>query len=139
MKSTSFILIAIGAMLLAGCVSYGRKIDQSKAAQIKIGQTTRSQVVQLIGSPDQITTMGDGLVTFHYMFVRATPNAANFVPIVGAFAGGANVQNESLMIMFTNDVVSQFINSYGGNEMGMGASAASTTSLTNTVDNKRPK
>jgi outer membrane protein assembly factor BamE (lipoprotein component of BamABCDE complex) len=126
-------------MLLSGCVSVGRKIDQSKVAEIKTGQTTRGQVIQLIGSPDQITAMGDGCLLFHYMFVRATPTAATYIPIVGAFAGGANVQNESLSITFTNDVVSSLINSYGGNDMGTGASAASTTSLPATTNDKRPK
>ena len=135
-KHLYFVAVAI---LLAGCVSVGRKIDQSKVAEIKTGQTTRAQVIQLIGSPDQITSMGNGYLMFHYMFVRSTPTAATYVPIVGAFAGGANVQNESLSITFTNDVVSSLVNSYGGNDMGTGANAASTTSLPATTDDKRPK
>ncbi len=124
--------------LVCGCVSYGRKIDQTKVTQIKTGETTRAQVISLIGSPDQITSTGNGMVTFNYMFVRATPTAATYVPIVGAFAGGANVQNQMVMVTFTNDVVSALVSSYGGNDAGMGASAASSASLPATTENKRP-
>ena len=137
MKNTFFILAA--ASLLAGCVSYGRKIDQAKVAEIKTGQTTRSQVIQLIGSPDQITSLGNGQLMFHYMFVRSTPTASTFIPVVGAFTGGANVQNESVIVSFTNDVVSSLISSYGGNDMGTGANAASTATLPAVTDDKRPK
>ena len=125
--------------LVAGCVSYGRKIDQSKVAQIKVGSTTRSQVIQLIGSPDQMTTTSSGAVMFNYMFVRATATGATYIPVVGAFAGGANVQNQSVMVAFTNDVVSALTASYGGNESGMGANAASSASLPDTTNNKREK
>jgi outer membrane protein assembly factor BamE (lipoprotein component of BamABCDE complex) len=134
----SFLCILAAAALLCGCVSVGRKIDQSKVEQIKPGETTRAQVLQLIGSPDQMTTTG-GTVIFSYMFVRATPKAANYIPIVGAFAGGANVQNESVVVTFTNNVVSVLASSYGGNEMGNGASAASTANLPATTDGKRSK
>lgn len=133
------ICLLAGAMLLNGCVSYGRKIDPSKVAQIKTGETTRAQVLQLIGSPDQVTSSGGGVMIFNYMFVRATPTAATYVPIVGAFAGGAHVQNEMVMVTFTNDVVSALTSSYGGNDTGMGANAASSASLPETTSDKRPK
>ena len=134
----NLILILIAASLLTGCVSYGRKIDQAKVSEIKTGVTTRAQVIQLIGSPDQITD-ANGTVMFMYMYVHSSATASTYIPIVGAFAGGANTQNEMVMVSFTNDVVSALTSSYGGNEMGTGANAASTTTLPDTTDNKRPQ
>jgi outer membrane protein assembly factor BamE (lipoprotein component of BamABCDE complex) len=137
MKNLIYIFAAV--ILLAGCVSYGRKIDEAKVEEIKTGQTTRAQVIQLIGSPDQITSTGNSFVTFNYMFIHASPTAATYIPIVGAFAGGANTQNQVVMVSFTNGVVSSFTSSYGGNEMGTGATAASTTSMPAVTEDKRPK
>lgn len=55
---------------LAGCVSMGRKIDQSAAEKIEKGKTTREQVINLIGSPDNITRTGRGR---HHFFVPLYP------------------------------------------------------------------
>jgi len=134
---TAFILLA-SLIAITGCVSYGRKIDQVKVEQIKPGLTTKAQVVQLIGSPDQISSFNNTL-TFSYHFIRATPKAANFVPVVNIFAGGANVQNESVIVTLTNNVVSSVMDSYGGNELGTGANAASSASLPDTTSQKREK
>lgn len=136
MKNT--LIVITTAALLCGCVSYGRKIDQSKVQQIKPGQTTSKQIIGLIGSPDQVTTTGTSTI-FHYVFVRATPKATTYIPVVGAFAGGANVQNESVIIQMTNNVVSSVTSSYGGNDLGTGANAGSSADLPATTEDKRPK
>ncbi len=132
------IIIILTVATLCGCVSYGRKIDQTKVAQIKPGSTTHDQVINLIGSPDQITSSGE-VVTFTYSYLKSSPTASTYIPIVGAFAGGANVQNETVLVMFTNNVVSSLTSSYGGNDVGTGANAASSANLPTTTDDKRPK
>ena len=135
----SIICLLATTLFLTGCATVGRKIDQSKVAQIKQGQTTRTQVIQLIGSPDQMTQMGNGTVMFQYVYVRASAKASNFVPVVNLFAGGMDMQNESVMVMFTNDVVSQIISTAGGNEINGGVTAGSSASLPDTTNDKRPK
>ena len=132
-------IMFVALVAICGCVSVGRKIDQTKIEQITAGKTTRNQVVKLIGSPDQITTTAPGNVIFNYVFIHSTPKASTFIPVIGAFAGGANVQNQTLIITFTNDIVSSMINSYGGSEMGTGANAATSADLPDTTENKRTK
>ena len=84
--------------------------------------------------------MGSGDVTFQYMYVRATAKPATYIPIVGAFAGGANVQNQMVMVTFGPDgVVKDIISTYGATESGVGASAASGADLKDVETNKRPK
>jgi outer membrane protein assembly factor BamE (lipoprotein component of BamABCDE complex) len=56
------------ASLVAGCVSVGRKLDQSAVDRIKKGETTREEVLKSLGSPDQMMRIGNGDVTFHYSF-----------------------------------------------------------------------
>jgi outer membrane protein assembly factor BamE (lipoprotein component of BamABCDE complex) len=135
------LLCIIIGLALVGCVSVGRKLDQSKVEQIKKGETSRAQVLQLVGSPEQIMRYGNGQTTFSYHFIRATPKASNFIPIAGAFAGGAKVQNEMLMVTFgTNGIVSDVVSTIGATEADTGfsaASAAGTNDLAPVVNSKR--
>ena len=128
------------SLLVIGCATYGRKLDQSKVDQIEKGKTTRQEVLSLIGSPDQMTRDGNGNVTLTYMFVRATAKPASYIPIVGAFAGGANVQNQMVMVTVGPDgVVSDVISTQGANETGYGLSAASKASVPDVQEDKRPR
>jgi outer membrane protein assembly factor BamE (lipoprotein component of BamABCDE complex) len=139
MKNTLTILL-LSAVFLTGCATVGRKLDQSAVDQIKKGVTTRDQVIQLIGSPDQVTRTGDGLTTFQYMYSRASAKAVNFVPVVNAFAGGVNVQNQMVMVTFGSDgVVSDIFSTYGGNEVNTGVTSGSSAKLPGTTENKRPQ
>ncbi len=113
--------VVAAASLLYGCVSVGHQLDQAKVEQIKKGVTTREQVLQLVGKPDQMTRDGDGIVTFQYVYVHASATAASYIPLAGPFVGGANTRTEMLSVTFgTNDVVSSLVNSTGGNQMNMG-------------------
>jgi outer membrane protein assembly factor BamE (lipoprotein component of BamABCDE complex) len=124
----------------AGCMSVGRKLDQSKLEQIKKGETTRQEVVALIGSPDQVLTDASGKTIFTYTFVRSKVKGETYIPIYGSFAGGANVQTQMYQVTFGPDgKVVDYISSYGATESGVGASAASPAKLDEVESNKRPQ
>ena len=132
--------LAVAAVLLSGCASVGRKLDQTSVDKIQKGITTREQVLQLIGSPEQISKNSAGEVTFQYLYTRASAKAATFIPIVGVFAGGANVQTQSVSISFGADgVVKDVVSSYGATETGMGMSTGSKAALDPVEQDKRPK
>lgn len=132
--------ITIASVLVCGCVSVGRKLDSSKVAQIKKGETTRQQVINLIGSPDQMTQDGNGNVMFQYIYVRASAKPATYIPVVGAFAGGANTQNQMVMVTFGSDgIVSDIVTSYGANETGTGLNVGSEAKMPEVQGDKRGK
>jgi len=133
------LIIVIGmAVFICGCASVGRKLDESKVDQIKQGTTTRDQVIQLVGSPDQITRDGSGNITFQYIYSHATAKGSSFIPIYGAFAGGANVQNQFLSVTFTNNVVSSLVSTYGASELNTGANSGSKPAVDQVEADKRP-
>ena len=139
MKNKILYIYTVCALLVCGCASIGHKLDESKVEQIKKGITTRDQVLQLVGSPDQITRDGNGNVTFQYIYSRATTKASTFIPVVGAFAGGANIQTQMLMVTFgTNNVVSDLLNTYGGNEVNTGVTTGDKPAMNDIDQNKRP-
>lgn len=129
-------------VLLCGCASVGRKIDQSKADQIKKGETTREEVRKLIGSPDQITKDSEGTEIWLYMHSTATAKPESFIPLVGAFAGGVNMSSQIITIQFGDDgKVSRMTSLTSGTELNHGASTAPTdpASLRPVTDGKRSK
>jgi outer membrane protein assembly factor BamE (lipoprotein component of BamABCDE complex) len=133
----AFVLLA---GLLSGCVSSGRKIDQAAVETITKGETTKAQVINLLGSPDQITKLGNGDTIFMYNYMRATPKPTTFIPIVGAFAGGANLQHQNCMVIFGPDgVVKNYTSTQGGTEAGRGLEAGGRATIPEVEEGKRPK
>jgi outer membrane protein assembly factor BamE (lipoprotein component of BamABCDE complex) len=136
-KVLSLILLAA---FLAGCVSSGRKIDQSAADKIEKGKTTKQEVINLIGSPDRITRTGRGDTIFMYNYMRATAKPATFIPIFGPLVGGANVQHQMYMVTFGSDgVVKDYLSTYGGSEVDHGVTTGSKAEMPDVEADKRPK
>lgn len=114
-------LLAIAILLfVAACATVGRKIDQSQVEQIHKGDTTKADVLRMLGKPDQITNDGTGVEIYQYMYSKATVKGATFIPIIGAFAGGANIENEMVQVTFDpNGIVKNVFTSHGATESSM--------------------
>ncbi|MCZ7625859.1 MAG: hypothetical protein C3F12_06665 [Candidatus Methylomirabilota bacterium] len=65
-------MMSLGSLLLllAGCVSLGEEFRTPTAEMIKNGVTTRSELLQLFGSPTQVG-IEDGNQTWTWLYVRA--------------------------------------------------------------------
>ena len=133
-------LISVLIFTFTSCATVGRKIDPKAVNSIKKGETTRQQVIQLLGSPDQITKDLNGNITMTYMYVRATAKARSFIPIVGAFIGGANVQNQSVVVTIgPDDKVSNVTATYGSTETDYGVGSGDKPDVSDVEDDKRQK
>lgn len=68
--STTMVCIAI-AVCAAGCASiggdFGSVIPEGQKAAIVIGATTKTQILQELGNPDQKIDLGDGKEQFSYI------------------------------------------------------------------------
>jgi len=116
MKRVILFLFAI--MFLFGCMTTGKKINMDNVKKIKVGVSTTSDVVSLLGKPQQITENSDGDIIFEYKYSRSTVKAQTLIPIVGGFVGGVNTQNQTVKIVFDkNGVVKEIYKSYGSDEM----------------------
>lgn len=128
------------AVCLAGCFSTGRKIDQAAVDTIKKGETTRAQVINMLGSPDLITRTGSGDTVFIYNYLRSTAKPATFIPYIGPFVGGANIQQQMTTVHFGPDgVVKDFSSTQGSTESGMGLAAGGKPETPEVEDGKREK
>jgi outer membrane protein assembly factor BamE (lipoprotein component of BamABCDE complex) len=138
MKKVMTLILLAG--LLAGCASTGRKIDQSAADKIEKGKTTKAGVISLIGSPELITRKSNGDTIFVYNYTRATAKPATFIPYIGPFVGGANVQHQSTSVTFGPDgVVKDFSSTQGATESDMGLTSGGKPDIPDVELDKRPK
>jgi outer membrane protein assembly factor BamE (lipoprotein component of BamABCDE complex) len=128
------------AVLLASCVSTGRKIDQAAADSIQKGKTTREQVGQLLGAPELVTKNSNGDTIYVYHYRRATAKPSTFIPYIGPFVGGANIQQQMARITFGPDnVVKDYSTTQGATESDMGFSAGDKPDTPDVDVGKRPK
>jgi hypothetical protein len=113
------------AALLAGCASYGNKIDRDYTSKIKKGVTTESSVIQSLGKPMSIGLNSSGQKTLTYMHVASQTKAATFIPIVGLFAGGVDSQTTMLIITVDQDtgIVSDWQYNQSDSEINTGLTA----------------
>jgi outer membrane protein assembly factor BamE (lipoprotein component of BamABCDE complex) len=113
------IIVFVLAFSVVGCCfSVGRNIDQTAIAKIEKGKTTDEQVLSMIGSPDLLTRLADGEVTFFYHHVQPRSLQGAFIPVViGDYFGGSYLQSQTLVITFgANRKVKDILSNYGETE-----------------------
>lgn len=116
MKYLSLVFI----LILSGCASYGKKIDAQAVQKIEQGVTTEQEVYALLGKPMSSSIMQDGKKFLMYMHVKSQAKASSFIPVVGAFAGGADTQSDQVQIWIENGVVSQISHTMSESELQTG-------------------
>jgi outer membrane protein assembly factor BamE (lipoprotein component of BamABCDE complex) len=90
-------------------------------AQVVEGKTTQADVQQTYGVPTAKTFTDGGNEIWTYDYAYATAKGINFVPIVGLFTGGADVEKKQLVVMFDKDgVVSRRVFSESQQEIRRG-------------------
>lgn len=121
MKSARHLFVLFVVLSLHACASYGTKVEQDKLSQFVKGKTTYTEVIEKLGKPTQNTINADGSRTITYMYGQSQAKAANFIPFVGAFLGGAESENTTVTLNFDKrNILTSFSASEGGVQMGTG-------------------
>ena len=98
MKLAAFVL----ALLLSGCTTVGKEIAPNQIADFKEGATTQDEVIAKLGEPTTTTISSDRVIMV-YSFLHSQARPASFIPIVGLFAGGADVRSSMVSFVFGKD------------------------------------
>lgn len=116
----------IPTLLLASCVSSGVKVDPSKLSQFHKSETTYSEVIEKLGKPSQSAVLQDGTKVISYIWVSAQARPESFIPIAGAFVGGADSENSIVTLTFNGDgILQNYTSSQGSTGTGTGFEAYS--------------
>lgn len=106
--------VAAIALTLCACESIGNPVLKQETAssvslKISKGISTKDQVHQAYGDPDDISLPNGDAETWRYQYSHATLTAVSYVPIVGRVFGGRDVQKRQLVIRFDKSgVVSDY-------------------------------
>lgn len=98
------IVILLSTIFLSGCATSGNKsvsnlTEQKLSEQLVKGHTTKLEVKNLYGEPQDIEPIGTE-ERWLYEFKKSTPKATTFMPVVSLFASGNNDEIKRLKIYF---------------------------------------
>lgn len=94
------ILILFAALLLSACVSVGVQVKEDQLKTFEKGKTTVADVKAVLGEPNMTALQSDGSRSLMYVYTQAQPRPASFIPIVGAFVGGADSRSNTVTLNF---------------------------------------
>jgi hypothetical protein len=103
------IYCVLGIIALYGCASVGTPIATQNIPKIRKGVTTEAELVQMFGPPLSKTTGSNGKTVEIWLHSSAQAKPATFIPIAGAFAGGATAQSEQLSATLQNGRVENYL------------------------------
>jgi sulfur carrier protein ThiS len=126
---------AAACLALSGCASVGVKVDEQAMARFEKGKTTYAEVVRSLGQPTSSVVDSNGQRMIMYTYAQAQTRPESFVPIVGLFAGGADVKSSN--VMFTFDRSDRLVSySSSATQLGAGTGLASGTQANDRVVNQ---
>ena len=114
-KKLKIASLLLCASLVTGCAvkSGNDKLEDTTNESIsKIivkDKSTKSNVKELLGEPQKIDFISNGLVEkWEYSHIRKAAKAVNYVPVANWFIGGTNDTTKTLVILFEGDVVKNY-------------------------------
>lgn len=100
----------LSALLLSGCVSFGneRIVDRTIIEQIHVGQTQQTQVLALLGEPDDrrsLRVSGYEREWWQYRYRASVVNPLAYVMLTGFFVSGIGMPDRDTVfgIFFDSD------------------------------------
>jgi outer membrane protein assembly factor BamE (lipoprotein component of BamABCDE complex) len=110
LKKLASALIAVS--ILSGCASSGNEKVRTETmdtvgTKVTKGKTTEADIKAIYGEPVDVSLTDAGSEVWKYVYAHATVKAATFVPIVGLFAGGNDVNKNEVVFIFDSNKVLQ--------------------------------
>jgi hypothetical protein len=93
-------LLAALVLTLTGCASGGPRIEAAQLSQLQKGETTVTEVIKRFGRPSILSKNMDGTQTAAYLHAEDRSDVAAMVPLMGALAGKADADVDSVIFSF---------------------------------------
>ena len=107
------IIAAMMATLLAGCASSGNgklknETEVTMQSKLKEGVTTKGQVKDMLGSPDNVSFTDGGKEIWKYSFAKVKVDGASFIPLYGMFHNGTSGTKKELTVLFKDETIEKY-------------------------------
>jgi len=97
----------------------GTKVDSAQVKQIEKGKTTETEVIQMFGKPNEVSTAGN-VRRLYYSYTKSTDKPGIFSTVLTVITGGlfmptihTKTESNSLLVQIENNVVKDFTYSEG--------------------------
>jgi len=123
MKVVGLGLIGV-VCIVAGCTSTMGNTslsDPGKVDQIKVGVTSKTDVVQLLGQPYTTTSVNTTNGTeeiWFYMYGQGHVSGASLIPVIGPFVGTTTSSSTTVQITFDSVGIVKTVQKSGANQRG---------------------
>jgi outer membrane protein assembly factor BamE (lipoprotein component of BamABCDE complex) len=113
-KTLKLATLLLCASLATGCAvkSGNEKLEDSTnesiGKMIIKDKTTKSNVKELLGEPQKVDFLSNGLEKWEYSHLRKASKGVNYIPVANWFVGGTNDTTKTLVILFEGDVVKNY-------------------------------
>ena len=100
-------------IFITGCATAGNKqiSEPGTVAKIEEGKSTKDDVRALVGEPTKVNFRDNNTEVWEYIYKRGQVRPATFIPVVGWFAGGADVTGSTLTVLFNDKGIVQKVGS----------------------------
>jgi hypothetical protein len=102
-------IMAISCLSLTACFAAGKQVTEEQLAQFVKGKSTKGEVLAKLGQPNSNSVLPDGSRYICYSYTQVTTRPESFIPVVGAFVGGADTMfNYVCMAFDRSDILQSF-------------------------------
>jgi outer membrane protein assembly factor BamE (lipoprotein component of BamABCDE complex) len=100
----SLIAVVTAVVVLTGCgATSGTKVTDQQLAQMQVGKTSYGDAVSVLGQPNGETVLPGGKRILVWAYSEVTTRPETFIPIAGAFVGGADAKSKTVTLTFDAD------------------------------------
>jgi hypothetical protein len=92
--------LAAAVAVLTACTTVGTQVEQADVDRFQKGTATPADVIAKLGKPQETGHKDNGDTTLSYVYMKGSPKAATFIPVVGLFAGGADMHSTRVTFEF---------------------------------------
>ena len=100
--------LATGCAVKPGNDKLEDNTNESISKMITKEKSTKSNIKELLGEPQKVDFLANGLEKWEYSHLRKAAKAVNYVPVANWFVGGTNDTTKTLVILFEGDVVKNY-------------------------------
>ena len=100
--------LATGCAVKSGNDKLEDNTNESISKMITKEKSTKSNIKELLGEPQKVDFLANGLEKWEYSHLRKAAKAVNYVPVANWFVGGTNDTTKSLVILFDGEIVKNF-------------------------------
>ena len=99
-----FLALSI-TLMLVGCASTGNKQVKNRDYTSQVASTgkTQDEVMEALGEPTNVQFRENGQEVWTYTYTNSDTRVTTFIPVIGLFLGGADMEVTTLNILFTEN------------------------------------